>query len=206
MSGRILPFPGRAGTAAATGKKPEGGYPPAKQSGPHPNPEIYGAEGEIDWEAVYRVYAPKVRMYLRSHVGNAVEEEDLLSDVFLRVMQNKDRFDGSRGSVSTWIYRITQNRVIDHYRTAKSFAEVPEELSDDREIDAGLLTEETLEELAAALSELPERERDIIVLHYYRGELLKDIASRLGMSYGNVKLVHSKALSRLKRKMGRYAG
>ena len=155
----------------------------------------------IDWEAVYRVYSPKVRNYLHSHVGNVADEEDLLNDIFLKVLQNKDRFDRTKGAVSTWIYRITQNRVIDHYRVTKSFSEVPEDLAGEGAIDDSLLNEETLNELADALLALPERERRIIVLHYDKGELLTEIAKKRGMSYGNVKILHSKALAFLGQKM-----
>ena len=62
----------------------------------------------------------------------------------------------------------------------------------------GLMEEEALEELAAALEKLPTRECDIIILHYYTGISLKEIAARMGMSYSNLKHIHGKALSRLR--------
>ena len=58
--------------------------------------------------------------------------------------------------------------------------------------------EETLNELASALEKLPERERDLIILHYYHNRQLKEIAVKMHMSYSNCKLVHNKALMKLR--------
>ena len=73
-------------------------------------------------------------------------------------------------------------------------------LPDDSLVDNGLL-----EDLADALETLSERERDLIILHYYKGYTLKRISEMMGMSYINVKLIHTKALSMLRLNM-RIAG
>ena len=100
--------------------------------------------------------------------------------------------------MSTWIYTIARNTLIDFFRTRK----IHEELGDDDivEEDAfqGILDEETLDELASALEKLPQRERDLIILHYYHNMQLKEIALKLHMSYSNCKLVHNKALMKLR--------
>ena len=55
------------------------------------------------------------------------------------------------------------------------------------------------EELAAALEKLPQRERDVIILHYYSGISLREISEAIGMSYSNMKIIHRKALAGLKK-------
>ena len=132
-------------------------------------------------------------------VNNEAVAQDLTSDVFVKVCAKLDTFDGNKASVSTWIYRIAQNTVIDYYRTRKVYAEVPEEIPYEGEIDDDLLNDEMLTELAEALKQLPERDRDLIILHYYRGMTLKEAAERIGMSYSNAKLVHNKSLVTLQR-------
>ena len=54
-----------------------------------------------------------------------------------------------------------------------------------------------LESLADALLTLKEKERDLIVLHYYSGHTLKTVAEMMGMSYVNAKVIHEKALTGL---------
>ena len=58
--------------------------------------------------------------------------------------------------------------------------------------------DEALEALADALMTLKERERDLILLHYYKGMTLKAAAEKMGMSYINAKVIHKKALSALR--------
>ncbi|MCI8899139.1 MAG: sigma-70 family RNA polymerase sigma factor [Lachnospiraceae bacterium] len=107
-------------------------------------------------------------------------------------------FDEKKASLSTWIYKITQNAVIDYYRKAKSVYGLPEELCFEGNIDEEMLNEETLKSLADALEQLPQRESDIIILHYYSGKTLKSIAEIMDISYSYVKLLHTKALNNLR--------
>ena len=108
-------------------------------------------------------------------------------------------FDKTKSSISTWVFTITRNTLIDHYRRVKPQEELDENLSDDSEIDEGLLQNESLEELAAALRSMPEELRDLIVLRYYDNRPLTEVAEMMGMSYGAVKLRHQKALAMLRK-------
>ena len=54
-----------------------------------------------------------------------------------------------------------------------------------------------MDSLADALMSLKEKERDLIVLHYYSGHTLKTVAEMMGMSYINAKVIHKKALTSL---------
>ena len=64
-------------------------------------------------------------------------------------------------------------------------------------LDEGLLNSETLSELAGALKALPEELRAVIVLRYYDGKPLTEVAEIMGLSYGAVKLRHQSALAKL---------
>ena len=63
------------------------------------------------------------------------------------------------------------------------------------------MREETLREMAAALAGLDRDQRDIVILHYYKGFPLTEIARMMHMSYGAVKLRHAKALEVLRREL-----
>lgn len=150
---------------------------------------------------IYLDYDKKVMGYLRSHLTNVQDAEDLHSAVFEKVYRNLDRFDESKASLSTWIYTIAQNTLTDFFRVRHIHSELEETVAvEDNGMD-DICKQETLEELADALEELTERERDIIILHYFKGVSLKDIAVKMDMSYSNMKLVHNKALFRLREKL-----
>ena len=152
-------------------------------------------------EAIYLRYRDKVMGYLAHRLNSREDAEDLCSEVVLKVFARLDRYDGEKASISTWIFTVARNTLIDHFRTRHPAEEIPEELADDSAVEEGLLRRETLEELAAALQALPEEQRDIVVLRYYRGMTLQDIAKRMGLSYGVTKLRHQTALQTLRRKL-----
>ncbi len=153
-------------------------------------------------EEVYRDYGDKIRGYVHSHIGNPEDAEDVASSVFLKITERSGSFDASKSSISTWVFTITKNTVIDFYRRRRVTEEIPETVADETEgsLEA-LCNEETLAELAKALEKIPERLRDVIIFRYYHGMKLKDVAVRMDMSYANVKILHKKALAELRRYM-----
>ena len=153
---------------------------------------------ESNKEKLYADFHNKVVRYIAGKVPNPHDVEDLVSCVFLKVYQKLDSFDESKASVSTWIYTIAQNTVIDYYRTSKQFSELPEDLAAEGEIDQRIINDERLEQLCRALERLDMRSRDMIILHYYSGLTLKVIAEKMQMSYVNAKVVHRKALQTMR--------
>lgn len=155
----------------------------------------------LELERIYATYSGKVMGYLRARIHNTAEAEDICSEVFEKVMRKIDDYDQTKAAVGTWIFSITRNTLIDHYRKKRPTEELDENLKDDTELDESLLTNETLSELAAALKRLPEQLRDIVVLRYYDGKPLTEIAEMMGLSYGAVKLRHQNALMLLRERM-----
>ncbi len=152
---------------------------------------------ELRKTEIYQQYYPKVLGYLNGKLNSRHDAEDLCADVFVKVYSHIDEFDESKASISTWIYTITRNTLFDHFRTNHVSAEIDETYKDDSDVEAEVCSNETLEELADALEQIPERERDIIMLHYYDKVPLMEIADRMGVSYSYAKVLHKKALSSL---------
>ena len=151
---------------------------------------------------IYTEFHGKVMGYIRARVQSAADAEDLCSDVFEKVFLKIDDYDSEKSSLSTWIFTITRNTVIDFFRRSRPTDELDENLADDSEVDAALLRTETLSELAAALRRLPPQLAEIVVLRYYDGKPLTEIADMLGISYGAVKLRHQAALKGLREALG----
>ena len=150
---------------------------------------------------IYSEFHDKVQWFLLEKLGDKYLAEDLCSDVFVKVLDKYDSFDESKASLSTWIFTIARNTLIDYYRGRKVYEEMPEEIVSDSSIEEDVCNNETLEELACALEKLEERERDIVIMRYYAGRTLREIALKLGISYAYVKILHNKALASLKEKM-----
>ena len=152
----------------------------------------------VDLDQIYTEYSGKVMGYIRARIRSSAEAEDLHSEVFEKILKKIGEFDPSKASLNTWIFTITRNTVIDHFRRAKPSEELDENLSDNVELDEDLLNSETLSELAAALRKLPQQMMDIIVLRYYDGKPLTEIAEMMNLSYGAVKLRHQNAVLMLR--------
>ena len=152
----------------------------------------------VDLDQIYTEYSGKVMGYIRARVRSSADAEDLHSEVFEKILKKIEGFDPSKASLNTWIFTVTRNTVIDYFRRNKPTEELDENLSDNVELDEGLLNSETLGELAAALRKLPQQLMDIIVLRYYDGKPLTEIAEMMNLSYGAVKLRHQNAVLMLR--------
>lgn len=153
-----------------------------------------------DIALIYTQYCDKVFGFVRSKIFNKTEAEDIVQDVFLKIYSNIGKFDEKRASLSTWIYTITRNTVYDHLKEKRdrSVAELTDDTADsDGAPDEAILKSETLEELASALEKLPQDQRDIIILLYYKKLDRKNVANMFGMTYGQLRYLHDKAISRL---------
>ena len=147
---------------------------------------------------IYEEYSDKIYYYILGKVSDSFAAEDLASQVFLKMVEKSDTYDAEKSSVSTWIYTIAKNTVIDYYRTHKITSELDETIEEGKTAEDIIIENESLEELANALENLEQREREVIVLHYYDGMQLKEIAQKLKISYSMTKILHKRALDKLK--------
>ena len=63
----------------------------------------------MDAGQIYEEFQPKVRAYVRDKIHDPHDTKDLVSAVFMKVVQKLDNFDPAKASVSTWVYTITRN-------------------------------------------------------------------------------------------------
>lgn len=152
-------------------------------------------------DTLYSEFYPKVLGYMRSRITDYHDAEDLAEDVFVKIYNNWDRFDGKLASVSTWIYTIARNTLTDHFRTRKTYADIEsivEPVSGDDGPDDVTADNETAEELASALEKLDEKERDLIIMCYYHGMKLIDTAEKMHVTYSQAKRIRNKALPKMR--------
>ena len=154
---------------------------------------------DMQKETIYRNYHGKIYGYIRSKINSPQDAEDIAADVFVKVFEKLDSFDEKKASRSTWIYTIARNTLTDYFRTRKIFAEMPESIEGDSSIEDDICSAETLDTLADALEALDERERDIIILRFYSGKTLKEIAEQLDISYAYVKTLQNKAFGNIRK-------
>lgn len=152
------------------------------------------------FDNVYRQYRDKVYGYIIGHVGVPEDAEDLTAEVFRKAMEH---YDPDRGpGISSYIYTTTRNTVIDFYRTHRMSAELTEDIPAESDLEERMISADTLDRLAGALRQIPERDRDIIVLHYYQGNTLQEISEMMSLPYSVIKRAHRSALKKLQNILG----
>lgn len=153
-------------------------------------------------EKIYLAYREKVFRYVRGKTRNDADAEDLTSDIFLKVQTALPSYDETKASLSTWIYTIAHNTVCNYYRDAKRRAlTLDESAVAEESVDDEIENEILKERLAIALESLTEREQAIVVLYYYHGLSLQDIAIKMDVTYTNAKFIKHQAIGKLKCKM-----
>ncbi len=135
------------------------------------------------------LYGPGVQRYAAQNLRQPQEAEDVAQEVFLRVWAQAGRYDPARGAVSTWIYRIAVNLCIDRNRRGglrrflglEAAPEVPDEAPGPEAVTDA---RQRLARIRSVLTELPDRQRQAIVLRAAGGLSTGEIAAILGISPG----------------------
>lgn len=116
--------------------------------------------------------------------------DDMVSEVLLKAYRNLHRYRPEH-AFSTWLYRLTSNRVLDELRARRRSGR--SEPLDDRHADPGPPTDRGVEDadraraVAAALGQLPDDYRAPLVLLHMEGRKVSEIAYALGLPEGTVK-------------------
>lgn len=146
------------------------------------------------FEALVQRHAGPLLAFCRRLLGDATEAEDKVQEAFMRAFRHLDRFDASR-RFGSWLYRIAQNACVDALRARREWAPLDEVDPPGR---AAPLTAEASPALTRAVSELPARQRAVVHLKYTLGLDALEIAERLDMTPGNVRVVLHRAIKTLR--------
>ena len=137
---------------------------------------------------------PRLRSFIRKHVADTSEAEDILQDVFYELLEAY-RLMKPVEHVNAWLFRVARNRMIDLFRRSKlsslnnpvSAEEEGGTLEDllpsaDAGPEAAYARSLLLDALDEALEELPAAQRDVFIAHELIGQSFKEISAETGLS------------------------
>ena len=167
---------------------------------------LAGPEVEAAISALYERYSRTVFGVGLKLLGDRSLAEELVQEVFLKVWRSSHTFDASRGSFSTWLYRVTRSAASDmHRKRARNVRQMPDgdpHFAALRDATPG--PQEVLDDswlswrVSRALDVLGEAHREGIELAYFRGLSQREISLQIGVPLGTVKTRTSSALKRLR--------
>lgn len=138
----------------------------------------------------------RLRNFIRRRVPDPRDVEDILQDVFYELVE-ANRLLMPVEHVTSWLFRVARNRIIDLFRRKQPESLSEAALGDDDDdllrledllpsADAGpyalYARNVLLDELEAAVDELPREQREVFVAHELEGRSFKEIAARTGVS------------------------
>ncbi len=148
---------------------------------------------------LYLRYADNVYGYARSIVRDEHDAEDVTQHVFARLMVALERYEQRAVPFSAWLLRITHNAAIDHMRRRVAVCEDPHAV-DERDEDRSY---ELAQTLRSALEELPEIQRQVVVMRHMGGYSPSEIALALDRSEDAVHGLHHRGRRALRQALTR---
>lgn len=157
------------------------------------------AEGDRGaFDELYRRYARAVLGLALRRLGDRGRAEDATQEAFVAIWRSARTFDSGRGSGAPWLYAVARNAITDGLRrTPTPAAELEDGPGDAPDPSDEAEASWTAWRVHRALEVLPEHERPVIELAYWRGLSQSEIASRLQIPLGTVKTRTRSALARL---------
>jgi RNA polymerase sigma-70 factor, ECF subfamily len=158
-----------------------------------------GLTMENKFEKLYDSYYNSVYRYIYVCVKDKWNTEDIISTVFFKIYENRDKIEDVEGS-KNWVFRIAHNTIIDFYRKNGKVILIDEymETASDEEGYDSVLTKDEFGRIKKYIEELPKETINMIYLRYYGGLKFKDIASVLNKSENTVKSVVTRALKKIR--------
>jgi RNA polymerase sigma factor (sigma-70 family) len=185
----------------------------SKRIGPQDSELIaqYRNGSEAAFDHLVDRYQSKVFTTIYLIVKDQAVAEDLLQDVFVKVVQtiHTDRYS-EEGKFQPWLMRIAHNLAIDYFRKAKRYPTILMEDGSnifnslqfaESSVEDHRVREETLEMVKKLIEELPEAQKEVLVMRHYLDMSFQEIADQTGVSINTALGRMRYALIHLRKKM-----
>jgi RNA polymerase sigma factor (sigma-70 family) len=144
-------------------------------------------------EVLINRYKNKVFSYIFMTVKNHHLAEDIFQDTFIKVVRslNLGKYTDN-GKFISWVMRIAHNLIIDHYRREKNMNTFSNDASEvdhfnspkfsDENIEDFMINEQILNEVRELVEELPDDQKQVVLMRHYLGLSFKEIADQTDVS------------------------
>jgi RNA polymerase sigma-70 factor (ECF subfamily) len=136
---------------------------------------------------LYVRYAPDVQRYIASFVHDHHEAEDITQNVFAKLMKAITKYQERDVPFAAWIMRVARNAALDHMRARRAIPAEEVRLADSGQAHTSL---HLTQDLRNALEQLPEDQREVLILRHIAGLSPVEIATTLEKSESSVHGLH----------------
>jgi RNA polymerase sigma-70 factor (ECF subfamily) len=134
--------------------------------------------------------------FIKSKINDRSLADDILQDVFIKIHSNIDSLD-SQAKLSSWVYQITRNTIIDYYRK-KKIVDYKDSLDFNVPEASETISKDFSKCLIPFMKTLPASDQDALNKTVFGGMTQKEYALQNGMSYSGLKSKIQRARMKLK--------
>ncbi len=152
---------------------------------------------------LYDKYHSQIYRFIYLKVSHREEAEDITHQVFLNAWKNIEKYQIQGYPFSSWLYQISRNLVIDHYRTKKTTTDI-ESISESEFADSNDSLQKTIEVnfevdiVRKAIFKLNQEQQDILIMRFVDELSSKEISTALGKPESTVRVLQHRAIKNLK--------
>ena len=149
-----------------------------------------------------RVFSLAVRI-----LSDSVSAEEVTQDVFMSVWRRGATYVSKKGKFTTWLFSIAHNRTIDELRKRRrDLSRTNDDIDDHLNLKSGdvspadaTVAQSEYAKIRAAMEDLPEEQKNVVELSYFKGLTQTEIAEKTGQPLGTVKTRMRLALKTLRK-------
>jgi RNA polymerase sigma-70 factor, ECF subfamily len=147
---------------------------------------------------LYVRYAPDVQRFVNSLVKDHHEAEDITQNLFAKLMKAINKYEPREVPFAAWIMRVARNAALDHLRARRAVPTEEVRIADNGAAQIGL---DRGRDLRQALEQLPDDQREVLVLRHITGLTPVEIAATLKKSESSVHGLHHRGRRTLQEKL-----
>lgn len=152
------------------------------------------------WDEIFYSHHEAIHRYITLRLNDAATAEDLAADVFVEAVRSIGRYRYRGIAFRAWLYRIAHNLTADHRRRLARRPVMPmvdfdSALGAEGDFAPGVASRD---EVRGALERLTDEQQQVVVLRFYEGLSVAEVAEATGRREGAVKALQHRALKRMK--------
>ncbi len=153
--------------------------------------------------AIYNLFYKKIYRYCMYNLNNQQQALDICQDTFLKAWKSLPSFSQTpTGTLQAYLFRIAKNLIIDNSRKKKTESlELHQNLQTDSHFEEAIDTKDDIHKLNSAIATLPEKEKQIIILHYFEKLPGAQISKIVGVKEGALRVRTHRIINKLKEKL-----